>query len=218
MACASLWRVPHCGVLQVADFSIAKFLPCAGQMASCMEVHPARVVWEDSFEDESHTFYVGTPRYMAPVNTRSLRHIAIPRVSILRAALPPLLHTSYTLLGLDLLSCARSRVPRAQEVVRPPAVDVGGGRPSHVTYDHRVDIYSFGMLLWEVMHAQIPFCELSHVEVGRRVSRGERPPMGLHGERVVFEPIIAACWSQAPSRRPAMAEVVQSLLKLEANM
>jgi len=95
---------------------------------------------------------------------------------------------------------------------------MGGGRPSHVTYDHRVDVYSFGMLLWEAMHAQVPFAELSHVEVGRRVCRGERPPMGLHGDRVVFEPIVAACWSQAPSRRPAMTEVVQSLLKLEANM
>lgn len=55
---------------KVADFSIAKFRAaadrCGGGETSSEEFNPSRLEW-DTFSQESHTFCVGTPRYMAPV-------------------------------------------------------------------------------------------------------------------------------------------------------
>jgi hypothetical protein len=100
-----------------------------------------------------------------------------------------------------------------QEVIgRPPS---GGCVAIPGSYDHRCDVYSFGVLLWEVMHEAIPFGHLDSVEAATTAHSGARPPMSLDGQRAQFAPIIAACWSQAPDQRPALTEVARTLIQLE---
>jgi len=82
-------------------------------------------------------------------------------------------------------------------------------------YDHRCDVYSFGVLLWEVMHQLKPFKELGQNAAVVAVLRGERPPIRLPSERASFVPIIEGCWSQDPKQRPAMIDVTQRLMELE---
>ena len=83
------------------------------------------------------------------------------------------------------------------------------------TYDHRCDVYSFGILLWEVMHEKVPFGDLGGMETVRCASRGQRPEMALGDERARFASIIELCWSQNPNHRPALTEVAQTFLQLE---
>jgi len=83
-------------------------------------------------------------------------------------------------------------------------------------YDLKCDIYSFALLLWEVMHEMKPFGDKTGVEAALAAAHGERPQIALCGERACFEPIIRACWAHDPSERPNMHEVLQELLHTKA--
>ena len=103
-----------------------------------------------------------------------------------------------------------------QEVIKPVSADGSHAPLDHEgSYDHRCDVYSFGVLLWEVMHVQIPFGHLGAVEAAVSAHSGVRPTIDLRGERLRFAPIIEACWSHEPDHRPALAEVARKFLQLE---
>jgi len=114
--------------------------------------------------------------------------------------------------GLHTVGCGTYRY-MAPEVARPRF-----GRRGHSEYDHRCDVYSFGLLLWEVMHQSAPFADKQHKEAALAVVRGERPPIALPSERTSFVPIITKCWSQDPLERPAMLNVTQRLIEVEATL
>ena len=103
-----------------------------------------------------------------------------------------------------------------QEVIKLVSADGSHAPLDHEgSYDHRCDVYSFGVLLWEVMHVQIPFGDLGAVEAAVSAHSGVRPTIDLRGERLRFAPIIEACWSHEPDHRPALAEVARQFLQLE---
>ena len=103
-----------------------------------------------------------------------------------------------------------------QEVIKLVSADGSHAPLDHEgSYDHRCDVYSFGVLLWEVMHVQIPFGDLGAVEAAVSAHSGVRPTIDLRGERLRFAPIIEACWSHEPDHRPALAEVARKFLQLE---
>ena len=85
-------------------------------------------------------------------------------------------------------------------------------------YDKSCDVYSFGILMWEVMNMQQPFGTLSSYSALLAAMRGDRPPISLEGDRSAFGGIIADCWSHSPSQRPAMTDVIQQLLLIEAGL
>lgn len=83
-------------------------------------------------------------------------------------------------------------------------------------YDQSVDVYSFGILLWELCSSEKPFFGYSsskhmhHVVLG-----GERPRMDAH--HTAYWPtnlqwLMNRCWSPVSSVRPTFAEV-QSVLQ-----
>jgi len=83
-------------------------------------------------------------------------------------------------------------------------------------YDRACDVYSFGILLWEIMHVARPFENEPHdMAVVYAVSQGRRPTIALPAPRTVFEPIIAKCWAHVPKSRPSMEEVLEELMKQE---
>lgn len=95
-----------------------------------------------------------------------------------------------------------------------------GGRSTEkrrIAYDGKCDTYSFGLLLWEVMHGSVVFEELSAVEAAKKVLKGERPPMSLQPGRSRFAVLITQCWHQDPTERPSMdtcAHVLGQILQL----
>ena len=66
------------------------------------------------------------------------------------------------------------------------------------------------------MHEEIPFCEHTAMGAALAVSKGERPPIRLAHERASVGSLIRDCWAQDAQSRPAVSEVVQRLLQLEA--
>ena len=105
-----------------------------------------------------------------------------------------------------------------------PEVFACGEAWSHTEYDERVDVYSFGLLLWEMTHNQIVFDSLPGFAVVMQVRTGARPTISLaSGSSDIegFAELIAACWHHEPSKRPSMsacaAQLATRLRQLEGS-
>jgi len=73
-------------------------------------------------------------------------------------------------------------------------------------YDKKIDIYSFGVVLWEIVHYKIPFAEIPVNQFHDRVyHEGYRPKitMGLP----IIRQTIEQCWHQNPRERKTFVEI-----------
>lgn len=85
------------------------------------------------------------------------------------------------------------------------------------TYSEKVDVFSFGVMLYEVIHKYMMFFAISmegteeELEVyAKRVSEGYRPP--IHADYPnELKSLIEDCWNQEPSKRPSMTDVEKRL-------
>lgn len=88
---------------------------------------------------------------------------------------------------------------------------------AHQQYDYRCDVYSYGMLLWEIVHQQIPFRSQNALQAAFAVAMEQkRPPLTLAPPLDGFGPVIMACWHSSAEQRPDMDRVVQELTQLDA--
>lgn len=79
-------------------------------------------------------------------------------------------------------------------------------------YGLESDLYSFGILLWEICSLTKPFSSITSAgEFHRAVfSGGERPPVGAHWPKAVTN-LMVSCWAAHPSKRPSIVDVRSSL-------
>jgi serine/threonine protein kinase len=79
-------------------------------------------------------------------------------------------------------------------------------------YDMAADVYSFGILLWEMCALKKPFGKVrSAAEFDKTVfERGARPKLNKRWP-VDLQEVMTSCWSSFPAERPEMS-VVKSLL------
>jgi serine/threonine protein kinase len=85
-------------------------------------------------------------------------------------------------------------------------------------YTEKVDVYSFGMILWQLTSGKIPFVGMKRAEFERDVVRGGyRPPIrkDLPAELV---DLIERCWSYEASNRPSSGQVVEVLEKIRDDL
>eukprot|EP00026_Physarum_polycephalum_P002935 Phypoly_transcript_02944.p1 GENE.Phypoly_transcript_02944~~Phypoly_transcript_02944.p1 ORF type:complete len:478 (+),score=65.58 Phypoly_transcript_02944:1111-2544(+) len=86
----------------------------------------------------------------------------------------------------------------------------------------KADVYSFGMLMYELATNKSPFSGHNIVEISRKLEQGARPqihpemPIGMEeSERVKWWNIVKKCWAQTPGARPLMEEVSKLLSDLK---
>ena len=77
------------------------------------------------------------------------------------------------------------------------------------------DCYAFGMVIYEVLSGRVPFSQLKHYTVIRKVMDGERPerPRGAEGALFTDElwHMVTQCWATQPESRPSVAAVLECL-------
>lgn len=81
-------------------------------------------------------------------------------------------------------------------------------------YSEKVDVYSFGVILWEMVSADIPFSSMSDVQAAMNVSSGMRPRIPAHIAPLT-KSLIEDCWRDNPAERPSFAEVLNRLAEIK---
>ncbi len=77
--------------------------------------------------------------------------------------------------------------------------------------NRKVDVYSFGLVLWELTTCLVPFQNLSPVQVAFSVcDRDARPPLSPSCPPAINS-LIERCWSTEPARRPEFKNIVSVL-------
>jgi len=87
------------------------------------------------------------------------------------------------------------------------------GRP----YDEKVDIYSMGILIWELLSLEKPFgCSLNIYDYAKYVvQEGVRPDIATDSWSIITRETLELCWSQDPNKRPS-ARDCEKAIRLEA--
>jgi serine/threonine protein kinase len=75
------------------------------------------------------------------------------------------------------------------------------------TYGPSVDVFAFGMVMYELLTENVPYAGLSQGQIYRLLETGNRPVLP---PEIVGEPIaglVYHCWAQMPEQRPTFAEI-----------
>ncbi|CAL9102046.1 unnamed protein product [Musa acuminata var. zebrina] len=78
-------------------------------------------------------------------------------------------------------------------------------------YNHKVDVYSFAIVLWELLHNRLPFEGMSNLQAAYAVAfKNVRPSADDLPEELAS--ILTSCWKEDPNSRPNFSQIVQMLL------
>ena len=78
-------------------------------------------------------------------------------------------------------------------------------------YDSKADVYSYGIVMWEIGAQQEPWPDVGHRflcdALLRLVRAGTRPPVGV-GWPTMYVTTMTHCWATVPASRPAFAALM----------
>lgn len=79
---------------------------------------------------------------------------------------------------------------------------------AHERYGPKVDSFSYGLVLWEMLNRKVPYGDMSHMAIYEHVvTRGWRLPIAPETPEDLKK-MITRCWSKNPNDRPDFAEIV----------
>ncbi|KAH0791766.1 TKL family protein kinase [Histomonas meleagridis] len=84
-----------------------------------------------------------------------------------------------------------------------PELFVGG------KYDNKVDVYSFGILLWEMLTETTPFHGLSGLEIGAAVTKQNLRPQFPSDTPKQFSQFIEDLWQADPTKRLTFSQILR---------
>jgi serine/threonine protein kinase len=97
----------------------------------------------------------------------------------------------------------------------------GGSQERHAKnakmpkYPHKVDVYSFAMVCYEILTGQVPFFQIMTPSIVKtKVLNGNRPELPLYCPPKV-KTLIEECWNQEPIKRPSFDNICKRLKYLK---
>ncbi|XP_076980135.1 leucine-rich repeat serine/threonine-protein kinase 1 isoform X1 [Tamandua tetradactyla] len=82
-----------------------------------------------------------------------------------------------------------------------------------IVYDEKVDMFSYGMVLYELLSGQRPALGHHQLQIVKKLSKGIRPVLG-QPEEVKFhrlQALMMECWDTKPEKRPLAVSVVSQM-------
>ncbi|KAI3873453.1 hypothetical protein MKW98_008105, partial [Papaver atlanticum] len=81
-------------------------------------------------------------------------------------------------------------------------------------YNHKADVFSFGILLWELLTGELPYGNLTAGQVIRGVVQEGLRPAIPEDTNEMLSGLIQSCWSQDPALRPDFSRIVDILRQI----
>ncbi|RHZ48457.1 hypothetical protein Glove_551g63 [Diversispora epigaea] len=89
------------------------------------------------------------------------------------------------------------------------APEVLNGKP----YRQPADVYSYGMIMWEISTGRPAFCNIPHdYQLIIQICEGRRPPIA-GGTPPCYIELMQRCWNQDPTKRPTTKEIYETCLE-----
>merc|ERR1712178_555609 len=99
------------------------------------------------------------------------------------------------------------------------APEVMSGKHGQAMYSYKVDVYSFAMVMYEVLTRELPFFDVPNVsafDLLNMVAAGDRPRVPYGSEPPDgFVALMESCWLATPHDRPDFTQILSSLQRLE---
>ncbi|MED6194576.1 hypothetical protein PIB30_029846 [Stylosanthes scabra] len=81
---------------------------------------------------------------------------------------------------------------------------------NHQPYDQKADVFSFSIVLWELVTAKVPYDTMTPLQAALGVRQGLRPELPKHGHPKLLY-LMQRCWEADPSNRPSFQEITVEL-------
>ncbi|OIV91740.1 hypothetical protein TanjilG_26593 [Lupinus angustifolius] len=86
------------------------------------------------------------------------------------------------------------------------------------SYGKKVDVYSFGLMLWEMVTGTIPYEDMTPIQAAFAVvNKNSRPVIPINCP-LAMRALIEQCWSLQPNKRPEFWQVVKVLEQFESSL
>ncbi|XP_059438136.1 integrin-linked protein kinase 1 isoform X1 [Corylus avellana] len=84
---------------------------------------------------------------------------------------------------------------------------------SNKEYDTKVDVFSFALILQEMIEGHQPFQTQQEKEITKAYAAKERPPFRAPAKRYAhgLRELIEECWSEKPAKRPTFRQIIRRL-------
>ncbi|KAK6118795.1 hypothetical protein DH2020_047486 [Rehmannia glutinosa] len=77
---------------------------------------------------------------------------------------------------------------------------------NHQPYDQKADVFSFAIVLWELVTAKIPYDTMTPLQAALGVRQGLRPELPENAHPKLLD-LMQRCWGALPSDRPSFSEI-----------
>ncbi|KAD3642264.1 hypothetical protein E3N88_31488 [Mikania micrantha] len=88
----------------------------------------------------------------------------------------------------------------------------------HRRYDKKVDVYSFAMILYQMLEGDPPLSQLEPYEAAKCAAEGLRPVFKSKSYNPELRELTVHCWDADMNKRPPFLEILKSLEKIKEKM
>ncbi|GMI82357.1 hypothetical protein like AT5G58950 [Hibiscus trionum] len=86
------------------------------------------------------------------------------------------------------------------------------------SYGRKVDVYSFGLILWEMVAGTIPYEDMNPIQVAFAVVNKNLRPVIPKDCPPPMQALIEQCWSLNPEKRPEFWQIVKVLEQFDSSL